>query len=287
MVLSSSNLQNLLSKAITASKKAGAHIKESLNKEVTVQKKDGGDSIASQVVTQIDFESQDIILSELKDTFEQYDLGLLTEEQQDDNSRFVKDYFWCIDPLDGTLAFTEKKSGFAVSIALVKKDGKAVIGVVFDPYTETLYHATESIGAFKNNERWNLLSEQKSFYFISDRSFLNDHRYQKIINQLKTQTLLPIKTISHGGAVMNAIWAIEKEHAVYFKFPKKTPGGGSIWDYAATSCIYTELGLPNSDFFNIPLLLNSQQSTFMNERGVFFASNNESKEISSFIKDFF
>ena len=57
---------------------------------------------------------------------ERYDLALLTEELEDDGSRHVKDYFWCIDPIDGTLPFTQKKPGYGVSIALVARDGASV-----------------------------------------------------------------------------------------------------------------------------------------------------------------
>ena len=48
-----------------------------------------------------------------------YDLALLTEESEDDRSCFEKDYFWCIDPLDGTLPFTRNEAGYSVSIGLV------------------------------------------------------------------------------------------------------------------------------------------------------------------------
>ena len=42
------------------------------------------------------------------------------------------------------------------------------------------------------------------------------------------------------------------------------------WDFAATACIYQELGLPATDFEGGKLDLNRQGSTFMNHQGVFF-----------------
>jgi len=41
------------------------------------------------------------------------------------------------------------------------------------------------------------------------------------------------------------------------------------WDFAATACIYQELGLPATDFEGGKLDLNRQGSTFMNHQGVF------------------
>ena len=55
---------------------------------------------------------------------QKYDFGILTEETPDNGSRLVKDYFWCVDPLDGTLPFTEGTPGYSVSIALVSKSGR-------------------------------------------------------------------------------------------------------------------------------------------------------------------
>jgi len=56
------------------------------------------------------------------------------------------------------------------------------------------------------------------------------------------------------------------------KFPKKERGGGSIWDYAATACIYQELGLPSTNFKGERLDLNKKNGTFMNQEGVYFSN---------------
>jgi len=125
MNLTSTNLSNLCKTAIEAAKQAGRLINSYTNKNITVQNKEAADSLASQVVTEVDVKAQDIILGVLSPTLEKYDLALLTEESVDDKSRFEKDYFWCIDPMDGTLAFTEKTPGYAVSVALVSKNGES------------------------------------------------------------------------------------------------------------------------------------------------------------------
>ena len=74
---------------------------------------------------------------------------------------------------------------------------------------------------------------------------------------------------------MNALWVLERAPACYFKFPKPQDGGGSLWDYAATACLYVELGAWCSDFEGQALDLNRADSTFMNHRGVVFASDRE------------
>ena len=77
-----------------------------------------------------------------------------------------------------------------------------------------------------------------------------------------------------SGAVKNAWQVIESNQACYLKLPKKEDGGGSIWDFAATACIACETGTWVSDIHGQPLALNRRDSTFMNHKGVIFASNN-------------
>ena len=52
-----------------------------------------------------------MIIEALTPTMIRYDLGLLAEEGEHDNSRLQKHAFWTIDPLDGTTNFVH---GFPV-----------------------------------------------------------------------------------------------------------------------------------------------------------------------------
>ena len=141
------NLSQLNNIAIKAALSAGKVIQKYMNDDVKVEKKEGGASYASQVVTAVDLECEKVILSHLLPTCDEFDVALLSEETEDDGSRLEEDFFWCIDPMDGTLAFINKQPGFSVSIALVAKDGTPYIGVVFDPSTDTLYYAIKGNGA--------------------------------------------------------------------------------------------------------------------------------------------
>jgi len=65
---------------------------------------------------------------------------------------------------------------------------------------------------------------------------------------------------------------LENGPAMMLKFPKKEKGGGSIWDYAATACIYNELGFPATNFNGEKLDLNKKGDAFMNHEGVCFSN---------------
>ena len=108
--------------AIKAARAAGKIIQQHMNKTVSVEIKTGGTSYASQVVTAVDKACETAILAHLLPTCDEFDLALLSEETEDDERRFEKAFFWCIDPMDGTLAFINKRSGFSVSIALIANE---------------------------------------------------------------------------------------------------------------------------------------------------------------------
>lgn len=279
MQLDSAQLLLLTNLAAEAAVKAGKYIQRRAKDSLTVEHKSGGDSEASQVVTEVDRQAQSLILEVLKLSFSSYDLGLLTEESEDDNSRFVKDYFWCIDPLDGTLPFIESSPGYSVSIALVSKHGTAQLGVIYDPVKKALYRATIGYGAQKNGQPFNLESHQKSggLTLLADRSFLKNPQFEAIRQECEllaaNQNLHDLQLIGHGGAAMNAIWVIERAPAIYFKFPKKSAGGGSLWDFAASACIAKEAGAIAGDIHGEALDLNRRDSTFMNHRGILYATD--------------
>lgn len=270
------NLQALCNTAITAATEAGVLIAGYMEQVPETEQKEAGESEASQVVTAVDRLSQDIILKHLKPCCQSFDLGLLTEEMEDDKSRFAKDFFWCIDPLDGTLPFIRKKSGFSVSIALVSKDGTPMLGVVHDPVTKNTYHAIKGQKAFKNGEPFELPSKRKVLTLVADESMLTHPRFGQVKRDLLQESraggLEGVEIIAQGGAVMNAIWVLEHHPGCYFKFPKPQTGGGSLWDFAATACIFYELKLPATNYYGRPLDLNRKESTFMNHEGVYFCS---------------
>ena len=77
-----------------------------------------------------------------------------------------------------------------------------------------------------------------------------------------------------AGAVMNALGALTNPPGCYVKVPAAA-GGGSLWDFAATACIFGEVGAVATDIHGDPLDLNRDDSTFMNHRGVLFATDDQ------------
>jgi len=271
------NLTQFKNIAIQAALDAGAVIQRYLNEDIVVEhKKIDGSSYASQVVTEVDRACEAIILKYLLPTCETFGIAILSEETVDDGGRFHKDFFWCIDPMDGTLAFIEKRSGFSVSIALVSQDGTPLIAVIYDPSSKNLYHAIKGAGAYKNNNFWKIKRANNHLSYVNDRKLKDNPRSEELEKLLNNMTmelgLNEVQEISGAGAVMNAILVLENSPACMIKLPKKESGGGSLWDYAATACIYNELRLPATNYEGGRLNLNKKDNTFMNQKGIYFAN---------------
>lgn len=284
MPFTSHELKTLSGLAIDAALEAGRFIASRSDEKITVKLKEGGDHIASQVVTEVDLQSNDIIIEGLSPTCEEYGLALLTEEGGDDLKRLEAHAFWCVDPLDGTLSFTESIPGYSVSIALVSREAVPLIGVIYNPVTKNLYSAIKGQGACLNGKAWSPdlkpSYEGRPLTAVFDPSMdESDHNYAVIMERLELiaekMGLTGVQTMHMGGAVVNACRVLENAPAFYLKFPKPQDGGGSLWDFSSSACIYNELDAVATDYHGGPLELNRAQSTFMNHRGVMYATSCE------------
>lgn len=309
MMLSPNQIKQLMAVASEAAQQAGEYIAAFDRDAVEVNTKVGGDSLASQVVTQVDLACEALILDKLKPSMEQFDIAFLGEESAsscplDEHPRLSKPYFWCVDPLDGTLPFTENVPGYSVSIALVSHSGKPILGVVYDPVGKELYQ-----GACSNNNQ-DLSSElckqgapwhpkvnigregqtsELSLFF--DRSFTTLPIFTEVVEKMeviaKQLGYHSLKVHHQAGSVMNALQSIIHAPACYFKFPKPQPGGGSLWDFSATAAIAQAAGSWVSDIQGAPLTLNTPDSLFMNRQGVIYASESSiAKEVMALFKSF-
>ena len=223
-MLSPNEILELRSLAETAAKEAGVLIQKSTQKTQRVEHKEGADSLATQVVTEVDRACEALIRERLADSQEKYNLAFLGEETEDDGQRHQKDYFWCVDPLDGTLAFVERTPGYAVSIALVSKSGRPLLGVVFDPVNDVLYSAAHQRGAQRNGERFGVKEDTHLLTVPCDRSLVARDDFESLQRTFDkwsaSEKLQGVQYIHNAGAVMNALWVIEYPPACYFKFPK-------------------------------------------------------------------
>lgn len=129
--------------AIEAALKSGRFIKRSVGKIKNISYKG-----RINIVTDVDKAAEKIILHAIRVTFP--DHSILSEESRPQNRN--SSYKWIIDPLDGTTNFTHSFPFFCVSIAL-ECEGETILGVVYDPMRNELFHAEYGLGAYMNKKR--------------------------------------------------------------------------------------------------------------------------------------
>lgn len=98
------------------------------------------------IVTLADKEINSYLIKRVKEKYPEHSVD--GEEEQFGNSKYV----WVCDPVDGTAMYARHIPVAVFSLALVI-DGKPVVGVVLDPFTNNLYYAIQGKGAYKNNEK--------------------------------------------------------------------------------------------------------------------------------------
>ncbi len=87
-----------------------------------------------------DISANGIIIEELKR--HRPNDAILTEESIDDKSRLKANRVWIIDPLDGTLEYSERRDDWAVHIGLAI-DGRAKIGAIAIPSQGKIYSSAK------------------------------------------------------------------------------------------------------------------------------------------------
>ena len=261
-------VEELLSAARKACMAAGTFIQENKSKRLEVASK-GFAGRAADVVTQIDVEAQAIILDILEPSITRFNLGLLAEEGEQDDSRLHKHAFWAVDPLDGTQYFIDGQEGYATSIALVAHDGQSILGVVYDPANNDLYEAVTGHGVKLNGKSLEPASPEESdsskTTWFADLSLRKHPNYEIFKSHFEIEFA--------GGAVMNSIQLLKKWNSCYCRPPKKDLGGCAIWDLAAVSLMIQEQTGYACFFDADPLHLNRSQTVFYNDRGLAFTSS--------------
>ena len=241
-------LKELLTTAVRAALDAGKAVNDVYeNKDFEVETKED-----ETPLTLADRKSHEIISGYLDQT----DYPVLSEEGKDIpyEERSKWEYFWLVDPLDGTKEFIKKNGEFTVNIALIHQ-GTPILGVVYAPYVRELYFGANQFGAYKVagvdqslagfndlNELMKagdilpLKSERKKMVVVASRSHMNDD----------TQAYIDALMKKHGeadfvskGSSLKICMVAEGSADVYPRFAPTME-----WDTAAGHAVALASGDP-------------------------------------------
>lgn len=133
-------------------KEAGEIIREAHGTRFTIEIK--SDNLKN-LVTEIDKKSERTIIDFIKKKYPSH--NILAEEGGETKSS--SDYFWVIDPLDGTTNFAHGLPIFSVSIGLQYKK-ETIAGVVYDVMRDVIYSAEKGSGSFENSKKISVNSNE-------------------------------------------------------------------------------------------------------------------------------
>ncbi|MET4780659.1 inositol monophosphatase family protein [Glaciihabitans sp. UYNi722] len=143
---------------------------------------------------------------------------------------------WIIDPLDGTVNYLYGRDEWAVSIALWDGD-QPVVGVVYQPTTETCYAAGRGGGATRNGSVIRIATTQELGGCLIATGFAYEPRLRER-QAAEIAALLPrVRDIRRGGSAALDLCSVADGRAdVYFERFVRT------WDVAAGHLVVEEAG---------------------------------------------
>jgi 3'(2'), 5'-bisphosphate nucleotidase len=213
----------MIFECLKIAKKAGEETLKIYEKDFDVEFKDD-----KSPLTLADKKSHEIIVEGLEKIS---NYPILSEEGKEIpyNERKDWEYYWCIDPLDGTKEFIKKNGEFTINIALIH-NGEPVLGVVYAPVIDVMYWAKKGEGAYKNGEKLTKKPSHKPYKVVASKSHMNDETREFI------EKLGNFELVSKGSSLKLCMVA-DGSADIY---PRIAPT--MEWDTAAADAIVREVG---------------------------------------------
>ena len=143
------------------------------------------------------------------------------------------DGLWCVDPIDGTTNFVSGLPFFAMSIALLRQ-GRPVLGVVYDPQADECFYAEAGQGAFLDGEPLPLKTAPERL----DRCIagVDFKRIPRVLAGRLAAAHPYSSQRNLGASTLDWCYLAAGRFHVYLH------GGQKLWDYAAGALILEESG---------------------------------------------
>lgn len=238
-------------------------------REIIAEEKLGVDNFL-EPVTAADREASRYIVGELTQLFPGD--AILSEEEADDaNHRLSKNRVWIIDPIDGTAGFVKRDGDFSVQIGLAE-NGVPVLGVVYLPFHDILYHAVKGGGSFSFDGSGNenrLIVSAKSEFNAMNLAITRNHASK---NMGRIVEAFGFRELTKRGSVGLKVGLIADRTCDIYIHPSSRT---KLWDTCAPQIILEEAGGRLTDLFGFPLAYDA--ADLQNHNGI-LATNGTSHE---------
>jgi 3'(2'), 5'-bisphosphate nucleotidase len=184
------------------------------------------------------------------------DVPVLSEEGADIpfSERKSWDYYWLVDPLDGTREFLEGTDEFTVNIALIHKH-KSVLGFIYQPTTRDFFYAATEKGVWwEKADGTQTPIHARKFNPEQINVLISRHHTPKWL----TQRLENSGISYHFEPVGSSLKFCRLAAGVADMYPRGGPT--SEWDTAAGQCILEQAGGLVLQISGDPLTYNKKES---------------------------
>lgn len=212
-------------------REAGKMISEARLTAENVHQKEG----IANFVTHFDIEVQSFLIGKLKELLPE--AAFFGEEDTEGNTKCsTEGYCFYIDPIDGTTNFIFGYQHSCVSVGLAYH-GKMTAGLVYNPYTDSMYKAVRGKGAYLNERR--LVIDNKSIaegIVAFGCARYNEGDTDLLFDVVKALYLRSLSIRNGGSAALDLCRVAAGANVIYLEL-KLQP-----YDYAAASVIIEEAG---------------------------------------------
>lgn len=224
-------LHDVLRHSLAAGRDAANLLKENFGKSDTYDVSVKHDR---SLVTRVDGESQALIISHLTKQFP--GVPFVAEEQEKSVNAGVKrdDYYFVIDPLDGTASFVMGLPFFCTSIALCRGP-ETLLGVLVDPNHGEEFTAVKGEGARLDGTAISVTRRKnlEELYLNVNHTKFDDARFERINQNI----LKKIKRFHKLGSL-----CLEVAYVASGRLDGTINNDLSMWDIAAAGLIVEEAG---------------------------------------------
>ena len=253
--------QNKLEELLKLIGKLNHEVEKIKNKDIEVSIKSDDTPI-----TQADLYVNNALNDFIKTT--EYQNVISEENKQIDFSERSKwQWFWIIDPIDGTKEFIKKGTDYTINIALCFQN-RPVLSVVSRPSSGDIYYAIKDQGSFLNQNKIKSALTDGEVKMIASKSHLNKDT-EVYISELSKS--IRFDTINVGSSLKICFLA-EGKAQIYPRF-----GTTMEWDTAAADLILSEAGGSMLSCLDLkPLMYNKEN--LKNSYFICFSDSLSSKE---------
>ena len=212
----------LLEKAKKVALSAGEYLSSFKDKSKDVYKVSNRD-----IKLELDRSAEALIRQQLDET----EIPVYGEEL---GGTITSDFFWVVDPLDGTSNYFRGLDQCCISIALMH-DKESIIGVIYNFNTDELYYASENNGAYCNDSEIKTSSIQNKKKASLTTGFPSSESINSSLNFLEGLHKWN-KVRMFGSAALSCAYVAAGKCDVYLE------KGVYLWDIAAGMCLVKEAG---------------------------------------------